>query len=161
MTFKDAFDYNMNMAELVVDEYLKDLSDADLLLRPAPKANHIAWQLGHLIVSHQGMLSKIGAAPAALPAGFDQRHDNASSQAANGQFDSKETYLRLLKELNAEARRFAAAAPAADLARPAPESMQAYAPKVGDVLQLLASHIMMHVGQFAVVRRILDKPVVL
>ena len=29
---------------------VSDLSDADLLVRPVPQANHIAWQLGHLIL---------------------------------------------------------------------------------------------------------------
>ena len=29
---------------------VSDLSDAELLVRPVPQANHIAWQLGHLIL---------------------------------------------------------------------------------------------------------------
>ena len=38
-----------------------DLSDADLLVRPAPSANHIAWQLGHLIASERNLVE--AAAP--------------------------------------------------------------------------------------------------
>ena len=51
--------------------YLGDLSDADLLVRPAPSANHIAWQLGHLIASepHLGAMAGLEAKYPELPAG--------------------------------------------------------------------------------------------
>ena len=52
--------------------YLADLSDADLLVRPVPGANHIAWQLGHLIGAEVELLQAICRARSApeLPAGF-------------------------------------------------------------------------------------------
>src|SRR5947209_5379784 len=56
--------------------YVSDLSDADLLVRPAPGANHIAWQLGHLI-SAEGHLANgqlPGASYPELPAGFNDTY---------------------------------------------------------------------------------------
>ena len=40
--------------------YVQDLADADLLLRPVPGINHIAWQLGHLITGSKKMLGWLG-----------------------------------------------------------------------------------------------------
>ncbi len=53
---------------------LGDFSDADMLVRPTPAANHAAWQIGHLIVSETGMINSIkpGAMPE-LPAGFKEK----------------------------------------------------------------------------------------
>ena len=51
-----------------------DLSDADLLTRPAPAANHGNWQLGHLVVAETRMLTAGGAAMPELPAGFADRY---------------------------------------------------------------------------------------
>ena len=37
---------------------LGDFSDADMLARPAPSANHAAWQLGHLIAAEAGTATR-------------------------------------------------------------------------------------------------------
>ena len=47
----------------------------------------------------------------------------------------------------------------ADLDKPTPESMHAYAATFGAMYVLLASHDVMHGGQFSVVRRKLGKPI--
>ena len=49
MQAKDAIRNTFDMSDMVIDAYLKDLDDADLLVRPVVGMNHIAWQLGHLI----------------------------------------------------------------------------------------------------------------
>ena len=41
----------LQLPTTVVNMYLDDLTDAELLVRPAENMNHIAWQLGHLIQS--------------------------------------------------------------------------------------------------------------
>lgn len=35
---------------------VSDFSDADLLVRPVPEANHMAWQLGHLITAERHII---------------------------------------------------------------------------------------------------------
>jgi hypothetical protein len=51
--------------------------------------------------------------------------------------------------------------PAADLDRPSPEPFRKRFPTVGSMLTLIATHPMMHAGQFVVVRRQLGKPIVI
>ena len=47
MQAKDAIKINIEMGQFISLGYLEDLTDQELLHRPAPGANHINWQLGH------------------------------------------------------------------------------------------------------------------
>ena len=49
----------------------------------------------------------------------------------------------------------------ADLDKPTTNMMAKYAPKLADLLILIANHTLMHGGQFTVIRRALGKPVVM
>src|SRR5258708_3247093 len=79
--------------------YLADMSDADLLVRTSPNANHIAWQLGHLVFA-EGFLDK-GVLPNAkypeLPAGFDAKHKKETAGKDTG-FGTKAEYLNLFNK---------------------------------------------------------------
>jgi uncharacterized damage-inducible protein DinB len=48
----------------------------------------------------------------------------------------------------------------ADLDRPTTNMMAKFAPTLGALLILVANHTLMHGGQFTVIRRALNKPVV-
>src|SRR5437660_362942 len=75
MNAKDAIKTSLTSTKEIVSWYLSDLSDADLLVRPVPAANHIAWQLGHLIDSESHLLGQLpGAAYPKLPAGWSDQH---------------------------------------------------------------------------------------
>ena len=71
MTAKDVIKYVIKQCRFITREYINDLSDADLLVRPTPGANHIAWQLGHLLAADGFMLSALGCQAAPLPDGFE------------------------------------------------------------------------------------------
>src|SRR5436309_10780251 len=75
MNAQEAIRTALKGTQHLVNEYLKDLFDADLLTRPVPAANHIAWQLGHFIATETKLadLSPAFAYPA-LPKGFAQQH---------------------------------------------------------------------------------------
>jgi hypothetical protein len=142
--------------------FLGDLSDADLVVRPVPGANHIAWQMGHLIQSEQSI---IGAdVPTArypeLPAGFADRH-NKESQAKEtpGDFCSREEYVDLFTRTRQATIAALEGLSDADLDRPTQGTMKKYAPTLGSLFLLVSNHALMHGGQFSVVRRKLGKPV--
>lgn len=160
MTAKDAINETIKMAQYITNEYLSDLSDADLLVRPVPSANHIAWQLGHLISSNAEMLAGVGGKAPELPAGFREAHGKETTGVDDAKkFGTKQQYLTLLTTLNDATTRSLDATPDAQLDKPAPEAMRSYAPTVGSVYNMIGSHVMMHVGQFATVRRKLGKPI--
>jgi hypothetical protein len=143
--------------------YLADLSDTDLLVRPVPAANHIAWQLGHLI-SSEIQLAK-GELPATvypeLPAGFAEQHGpkTAHTDPPTG-FATKAVYLDLFGKVRGATLGAVAKLSDADLDRPTSGSMAQWAPTLGALLLLTSNHTLMHAGQFSAVRRKLGKPVV-
>jgi hypothetical protein len=161
MTAKDAIRYALISTQNMMGTYLGDLSDADLLVRPVQNANHIAWQLGHLIVSEQRLLSNIpGAKLVELPAGFAERHtkETSSIEPPRG-FGTKAEYLNLFNKTREATLATLADMTDAMLDRPNPGQMKDFAPTLGNLLLLISNHTLMHQGQFSAVRRKLGKPV--
>jgi hypothetical protein len=160
MTTKDAITWALKTNQAILANSLSDLTDADLFVRPAPGANHIAWQLGHLITAEATVfLPKVpGAKPPQLPDGFAARH--AKDVSANDDpagFRTREEYLALYKSVRAATLAAAEGLSDEDLDRPS--NWRPVAPTVGTLLLMIANHDMMHAGQFTVVRRKLGKPV--
>src|SRR3954471_18249379 len=98
MTARDCCRYLLDANPKMVHMYLSDLSDEDLLVRPAPGANHIAYQMGHLIVGEVGFFHKgiPGVKSPELPAGFADLYgpDKAANDAPTG-YKTKAEYLAL------------------------------------------------------------------
>jgi len=160
MDAKDVIRYALGMSRSVLATYLEDLEDADLLRRSVPQANHIAWQLGHLIVSEREMVAALGHDMPELPAGFAEAHspDNCGCDEA-AKFYTKGEYLGLLEQMRRATLAALEATPDDVLGNPSPERMREYAPTVGAVFTLMASHELMHAGQFVPVRRMLGKQI--
>ncbi|MBV9122294.1 MAG: DinB family protein [Planctomycetes bacterium] len=161
MNAKEAVKTALQSTQHILNMYLSDLADEDLLVRPVPNANHIAWQLGHLISSEVRMGGVTpGAAYPELPAGFAEQHGktSAASDPPRG-FRTKKDYLDLFNKVRGATLANLERMPDADLDKPTPGEMAKFAPTVGALFVLTANHTMMHAGQFTVVRRKLGKPV--
>lgn len=159
MNARDAIRLSLNQSHMIVQGYLADLSDADLLVRPVPGANHIAWQLGHLIKAEHDMVEAVcpGTMPA-LPAGFDTKYAPETAKLDSpGAFHSKDVYLSAYAQQRAGTLKALEQTTDADLEKASPEQMRAYAPTYGDLFLLQGSHWLMHAGQWAVIRRKLGR----
>ena len=159
MNAREAIKNAVQGADMICKMYLEDLTDAELLVRPVPGANHIAWQLGHLIVSENNLVDSAfpGSMPA-LPKGFAEKHNNetaASDDAAA--FSSKAEYLKLQSEQRAGTLAALTRVCDADLDKPGPEKYRNFMPKMADVFTIQGNHWLMHAGQWAVVRRKLGR----
>lgn len=144
----------------VVQGYLGDLSDADLLVRPCEGANHIAWQLGHLINAEHQLVEMVcpGSMPP-LPEGFGDKYTTETAKLDDSAaFETKDRYLELMAEQRAGTLAALDKLSDADLAKPAPEKIQMLGATVGVIFAAQSMHWMMHAGQWAVVRRKLGKP---
>lgn len=160
MTAKEAIKGTIQMAQMISDAYLADLKDEDLGLRPAPGVNTIGWQLGHLIASEHKMVSALGVQMPELPAGFADAHDKEAAAADDAKpFASKAEYLALMKKMRDATLAALDAAAESDLDQPGPEEMRAYIPTVGAGYNMIGVHVLMHVGQFVLLRRKLGKPI--
>jgi hypothetical protein len=163
MTAKDAILHTMGMSDRILNSYLGDLSDADLLIRPVEGQNHIAWQLGHLISSERWFVEALrpGSCPP-LPEGFDAAHNrDATTSDDPARFLPKQKYVDLYQAQRAATRAVLDSLTDADLDAPGPERARQIAPTVGATFALMGEHVIMHSGQFVSVRRKLKKPVVI
>jgi hypothetical protein len=159
MNAKDAFRQLYEITDTVTRAYVGDLSDADLMVRSVPGANHIAWQLGHLITSTDHMLAGLGCDAPMLPDGFAEAHGKEAAACDDpARFSTKAQYLALMDQMKAAVMAAIDATPESKLDDPGPEAMRDYAPTVGAVLLLIGNHWMMHAGQFVPVRRKLGRP---
>ena len=161
MNVREALTHALTSTKNILTWFVADLSDADLLVRPVPGANCVAWQLGHLIQSETRMIAQVpGAQVPELPAGFTERHtkDTAAAEPPTG-FLSKEEYLGLFNKVRAATLAAVAHLSEADLDKPTEGPIAKLAPTLGALLLLDANHTVMHAGQFSVVRRKLGKPV--
>ena len=149
----------MNSPTMIAKAYLEDLADEELLIRPVEGANHIAWQLGHLIVSEHGMIEQVcpGTMPP-LPDGFAEKYTKETSTLDDaGAFHTKAEYLKLMDEQRAGTLAALDNLSDDDLDKPAPEALAPIAANVGGVFSMQPTHWTMHSGQWAVLRRKLGR----
>jgi hypothetical protein len=159
MNAHDALRGAIASADSITTGYLNDLSDADLMVRPVPGINHIAWQLGHLIASENEMVGQTcpGTMPA-LPAGFAEKHTNDTASNDDPKaFLRKDEYLRLYRQQREATLKALDSLTEADFDRPAPERFRHFVPTIGGIFNMQATHWLMHAGQWAVVRRKLGR----
>lgn len=163
MNAKQALRAAGDMSLFVLKAYLADLSDADLLVRPGPGCNHLAWQLGHLIASEANMVRGMASGPGCeLPAGFAEAHSKEACGVDDpSKFLSKQQYLDLFDQVRAASWKSLDALDEAALDQPSPEWIRSMFPTMGQYWTLIATHALMHAGQFAVVRRAIGKPIVI
>ena len=149
----------LNLPGFVVQGYLQDLTDDQLMIRPHEKANHIAWQLGHLIASEHSLNNMVcpGSMPA-LPEGFAEKHSKeAASSDDKGAFCTKDEYMKAMEEQCAATLALLDRLNDAELEKPAPDDIQKFGATVGAVIAGQSAHWMMHAGQWVIVRRQLGK----
>jgi uncharacterized damage-inducible protein DinB len=160
MTAKDCCKYLLEENRKMVGMYISDLSDADLAVRPAPGANTIGWQLGHIIVGEVHFFQKgmPGVKSPELPAGLAEKHGaDAAKAEPQGGYLKKEEYLALFDKVRASTIAALDAMTDADLDKDS--GLGDFCPTVGKTFLMCADHDMMHAGQFTVLRRKLGKPV--
>jgi hypothetical protein len=160
MNFKDAIRATFNMADFFVHGYLGDMTSQELMMRPVPDANHIAWQLGHLIASERHLVEAAvpGSMPS-LPEGFAERHTKDFAMSDNpADFLTKEEYLRLAAETRAGTLKVLDKLSDADFDKPVAGRVPPFVKRAGDCFVTVGTHWIMHTGQWVVLRRKLGRP---
>ncbi|KAA5542731.1 DinB family protein [Roseiconus nitratireducens] len=163
MDAKAAFGKCANLSATVLKTYISDMDDKDLMVRPGEGCNHLAWQLGHLIASEVMLLEKVAPGSGIeLPEGFADAHSKATCSSDDADhFLTKAEYLELFDKVHAALLAALEDYPEPDFDDPAPEDFRSFCPTNGDVFSLIATHPMMHAGQFVIVRRKLGKPILM
>lgn len=160
MDLKDAIRTNFDTADFMLEAYVSDLTPEEMLKRPAADANHVAWQLGHLIASERQLVEAgVPGSMPDLPAGFAERHtsDMATSDKP-ADFLSKEEYLQIAKEVRAGTLAVLDKLGDADFDKPVTEKVPPFVKNVGGCFLIVGGHWTMHTGQWVVLRRMLGRP---
>lgn len=161
MQTKDAIKQTYEFSQMVMNGYLGDFTDEDLLNRPGEGCNHLAWQMGHLINSECNLLNMVAPGAAIeLPEGFAEKHGKENCDSNEG-FHTKAEYLELFGKVKAATFAALDGMSDEDLDKPGPEDMRQFCPTVGSMFVLIGTHVMMHAGQIVPIRRKLGKPIVM
>jgi hypothetical protein len=156
MNAKDAIKIAIDTGRMISLGYIEDLTDQELLHRPAKGANHVNWQLGHLIASENDMGNRaVAGSMPPLPAGFAEKYtkDTAASDDP-AKFLKKAELLKVFEEQRAATLQALDRQSEADFDKPTGVE---YAPTVGAMFSMHGTHWVMHAGQWAVVRRQLGR----
>ena len=159
MDTRTAIKTAINTANMIATSYLGDLTDTEMMHRPAPGCNHIKWQLGHLFVSENQMINQCipGALPE-LPAGFAEKYTKETATSDHpDDFDSKEELMKIYEQQRAATIAALENTPIEDLNNESPEPIRGYAPNFGAAFLMQDVHWMMHAGQWAIIRRQLGR----
>jgi hypothetical protein len=158
MSTAELLSKNILQTKSLIESTLNDFSDADMMFRPAKTANHAIWQMGHLANSVRGLVTTCDPS-VAFPFEDDTRFGKSKASFDDAAFfPNKAELLSRWNQAMDVAAAWVAKLSDADFAKPTPEHLQRFAPTVGNVAILLASHPFMHLGQFQVARRALGKP---
>ena len=163
MNAQEAIRNSIETSEMVCMSYLNDLDDEQLMMRPHAECNHLNWQVGHLIAADNQMIG--GCVPDALPAlpdGFADKYTKETTTNDDASaFCGKDELMSVYQQQREAIKTTLDSLSDEDLNKPAPESMQAYAPTVAAAFNMIGAHWLMHAGQWVVVRRQTGKPVVI
>lgn len=156
MNAKDVIKLGIDMGRLISMGYLEDLTDQEMLHRPAQGANHINWQLGHLIAAEHEMVNlALPNSMPALPAGFAEKYTKETAGSDDpAKFLKKAELLKIYEEQRAGTLKALERFPDSELDKPSGVS---YAPTKAHLFDMQDSHWVMHAGQWAVIRRQLGR----
>ena len=158
MTGKELVRELLEKSSFLTNMLLADFTDAELLVRPVPTANHVAWQLGHLANSEHQIIEALspGKMPP-LPEGFEAKHskEKATSDSPEN-FCTKAEYFKVLGEQRQGTLAYLETLSDEDLSKPL-NLFNGFIKSVGQGVVMPANHEMMHLGQYSIVRRKLGK----
>lgn len=155
MNTHEAIKSAMAMPDMVWRAYIDDLSDEDLMVRPLEGANHIKWQMGHLIAAEHSLIEAVcpGKMPD-LPDGFAEKYTKETASSDNpDDFHTKQELLDVFATQRAGTLAALDSLAEGELDQPMPEKYQMFGPTIGSMFTMQPAHWTMHAGQWAIIRR--------
>ena len=140
-----------------------DLADDQLAIQPAPKMNHAAWVLGHLLVVDYGFSKLVTGepAPAWVTDDVTALYGNKSEPVADkSKYQPKAFYLEKMTEVRGQIMARLKAMTQADFDAPHPDpARRERFPTVGHMVTFYGTwHETYHSGQLSAWRRVQGLP---
>jgi hypothetical protein len=139
---------------------LADIPDERMAEQPVAGVNHPAWILGHLALTADGTLEKLGGQKALPPAWATLFGSGSKPSASRGDYPSRDDLVRAVEQGYQHLRQKAATADAEQLSRPTthPRVKEALPTLKEMVAFLLTGHMGVHLGQLSSWRRMIGLP---
>jgi uncharacterized damage-inducible protein DinB len=165
MPFNDALLMVITHARNQTLKLVADLSDEQLAVQPAPKMNHAAWVLGHLLVVDYGFRQLITGQPADAWVTDEVKalYGNKSEPVADkSKYKPKQWYLERMSPLREQITARLKAMTPADFDAPHPDpARRERFPTVGHMVTFYGTwHETYHSGQLSAWRRVQGWPAV-
>lgn len=163
MPMLDSYLFTIGHSRTMLLKLVADLSDDQLCYQPAPKTNHPAWVLGHLLNTEYGFLNLITgeAAPAWLDDAFKETYGNKSQPVSDkAKYKPKSFYIEKLAEVREKIVAKLKTMTAADFQKEHPDpARRERFPTVGHMVMLYGTwHEAYHAGQLSTWRRVQGLP---
>jgi DinB superfamily len=159
MNIKDSIKASLRISDALSQSYLEDITPDEMFIQPVPDANHIAWQLGHLITSEHRLIE--AAAPnsmPALPEEFSQKYRRDMAPSPHpGDYLTKEEYLQMARQVRAGTIAALESVSDDDFARPVTGRVPPFIKSVLDCFATIGPHWSLHAGQWVIIRRKLGR----
>jgi hypothetical protein len=159
MNVKDSIRSSLRISDFLSQGYLADITPEEMFVQPVADANHIAWQLGHLIASERHLVEAAspGSMPA-LPEGFAERHRRDAAPSTNpADYLTKDEYLQLAKQVRTATLQALDRFNDADFDKPVTARVPPFVTCAGDCFATIGPHWSLHAGQWVVLRRKLGR----
>jgi len=158
----------MNAADLIVQSltasqalllrHVADLTPAEYLHRVAPTGNCTAWLLGHLVLTERRPLTLLGQADLPpLPEGFEKRFARDATAPFAAEFGDVSVLVPLFERHRKLLIETVKRASAEQLDKPLEKAHPMFS-NVGELVNFMGLHTVMHTGQISMIRRTLGKP---
>src|SRR5262249_29617710 len=139
---------------------LEDITDERMAEQPVVGVNHPAWILGHLALTADGTLEKLGGQKV-LPTEWATLFGAGSKPSSSrGVYPSKDELVRAVEQTYQHLTQRAATATSEQLSRPTtnPRAKEALPTLKEMVAFLLSGHMGVHLGQLSSWRRMISLP---
>ena len=160
MSYANAIAFGLDRSAKMLNRFCSDLTPAELLHRPVPKANCAAWLLGHLTLSERRILALLGGEGPALPEGFEKRFSRDAGAPEATDFGDTGILLPLFNEHRNRLIEKVRATPSEVLDKPVEKPHPMFG-TLGEMASFFAIHTSVHAGQITTIRRSLGHPPVI
>ena len=155
----DALVQGLRSSKMMLRRYSEDLKPEEYLHRVTPKANCVAWLIGHLTLTDRrfcGLLNGSDRLPK-LPEGFEKRFSRDEGCPQASEFGDTSNLLAVFDQNRDVLIDLAAKATPEQLNKPVENPRPVFSTP-GEAMVFAAVHTMLHVGQITLIRRNLGRP---
>ena len=155
---KEALAHSLANSKMMLKRFTDDLKPDEYLHRPSPKANCVAWLIGHLALADRSTAQALGAKDLPeLPAGFDKKFSRDQGCPEATEFGDVSILWPVFEKHRDLLIATVMRATQEQLDQPTKKVLPMFK-NAGEFANFMSLHTAMHAGQITMIRRSLGRP---